>query len=157
MKRFVSCAFVSQKIEGWCITHSNFYSTQCVQVDTCRLLLAMILSAAMVYWFSLITISIRDFLPGPRYLWCMLRSTTQLGRRLLETWWNGLKLGFPEDERHTLYSLWGQTIAIRYHKIYVFEHVWTQGMILGQFQGNWHALSANRWHHLWYRTESGTR
>jgi hypothetical protein len=66
--------------------------------------------------------------------------TSQLGWRLLETWWNGLKLGFPEDAKHTPCSFWGQTIAIRYHKVYIFEHVWTQGKILGQFQGNWHAL-----------------
>jgi hypothetical protein len=66
--------------------------------------------------------------------------TSQLGWRLLETWWNRWKLGFPEYARHTPYSFWGQTIAIRYHKVYIFEHVWTQGMILGWFQGNWHAL-----------------
>jgi hypothetical protein len=66
--------------------------------------------------------------------------TSQLGWRLLETWGNGLKLGFPEDARHTPYSFWGQTIAIRYHQVYIFEHVWTQGMILGRFQGNWLAL-----------------
>jgi hypothetical protein len=43
------------------------------------------------------------------------------------------KLGFLEDARHT-------PIVIRYHKVYIFEHVWTQGMILGRFQGNWHVL-----------------
>jgi hypothetical protein len=32
-------------------------------------------------------------------------------------------LGFPEDARHTPYSFRGQTIAIRYHKVYIFEHV----------------------------------
>jgi hypothetical protein len=34
-----------------------------------------------------------------------------LGWRLLETWWNGLKLSVPEVARHTPYSFWGQTIA----------------------------------------------
>jgi hypothetical protein len=33
----------------------------------------------------------------------VLGLTSQLGWRLLETWWNGLKLGFPEDARHTPY------------------------------------------------------
>jgi hypothetical protein len=47
---------------------------------------------------------------------------------------------FPEEARHTPYSFWGQTIAIRYHKVYIFEHVWTQGIIIGRFQGNLHAL-----------------
>jgi hypothetical protein len=43
---------------------------------------------------------------------------------------------------HTSYSFRGQTIAIRYYKVYIFEHVWrTQGMIPGRrFQGKLHAL-----------------
>jgi hypothetical protein len=68
--------------------------------------------------------------------------TSQLGWRLLKTWWNGLQSGFPEVAMHTPYSFWGQTIAIRYHKAYICEHVWTRGMILGRFQGNYYV------HHL---------
>jgi hypothetical protein len=84
--------------------------------------------------------------------------TNQLGWRLLETWWNGLKLGFTEDARHTPYSFGGQTIAIRYHKVYIFEHVCTDPRNDSRaVSRQLTCTSVNRWRHLWYRTESGTR